>query len=73
MTTTTSEPHRGRLAYTLTEAAEATGLSEKTLTRAIKAGDLLAGRTSEAGRYTITRTALTDWLTATPEPGKETA
>lgn len=73
MTATTSEPHRGRLAYTLSEAAEATGLSEKTLTRAIKAGELNAGRTSEAGRYTITRAALTAWLTATPEPREETA
>lgn len=73
MTTTTSEPHRGRLAYTLSEAAEATGLSEKTLTRAIKAGDLAAGRTSEAGRYTITRDALTAWLTATPNDGRADA
>lgn len=56
------------LAYTLATAAEATGLSRKTLDRAIKAGTLRAKRTGltadgePAGSFVILADALQAWL-----------
>lgn len=55
------------LSYTLQQAAEAVGLSTKTLSRAIEAGDLLAVKPTEQpgkrGRTLILHTELMAWLT----------
>lgn len=57
-----------KLSYTLTEAAEATGVSEDTLKGAIRRGDLRAKRSSKnddgdgVGKYLLTTAALTAWL-----------
>lgn len=56
------------LAYTLTSGSEATGLSRKTLERAIKSGALRAKRSSvtedgePAGPYVILAGDLQTWL-----------
>lgn len=58
------------LSYTLKTAAEATGLTTTTLSRAIKAGSLVAKRTSKAadgeptGSYVILAADLKAWLEA---------
>jgi excisionase family DNA binding protein len=57
-----------KLALTAQEAAVATGVSEKTITRAIKSGRLRAKRSSvdangnPAGRYLILVAELQAWL-----------
>lgn len=55
-------PSTTKIAYTLSEAAEAVGLSEKTLERAIQAGELKASRPTR--RWSITVKDLTDWITS---------
>jgi hypothetical protein len=57
-----------KLAYSLFEAAEATGLSEDSLKQAIRRGDLKAKRSARSedgdgvGKYILTATALNAWL-----------
>lgn len=56
-----------RLAYTRKEAAEACGVSEDTIRRAINSGALRAKRTSRkgdkaTGKYLITAKDLQAWL-----------
>lgn len=60
-----------RLAYTRSEAAEACGVSEDTIKKAIAKGLLRAKRSGRkdddpngdgVGKYLITAPALTDWL-----------
>lgn len=58
-----------KLAYTREEAAQACGVSVRTIARAIGSGDLRAKRSGEndkdgrgTGKYLITADALTEWL-----------
>lgn len=57
-----------RLAYTIRTAADATGLSQQTIMRAIKSGALRAKRSSvtedgePAGSYVILAPSLEAWL-----------
>lgn len=57
-----------RLAYDKREAAEACGVSEDTIKKAIAAGHLRAKRSARdsdgdgVGKYLITRAALEAWL-----------
>lgn len=52
-----------RLAYTRKEAAEACGVSEDTIRRAINSGALRAKRTGRTGgKYLITAKDLESWL-----------
>lgn len=57
-----------RLAYDKREAAEACGVSEDTIKKAINSGALRAKRSSKnedgdgVGKYLITRAALEAWL-----------
>lgn len=57
-----------KLAYTRQEAAEACGVSEDTIKKAINAGALKAKRSGKTddgdgvGKYLITTTALNAWL-----------
>lgn len=61
------------LAYTIRTAALATGLSRKSIERAIKSGALPAKRTSvtrdgePAGSYLILASALAEWLERLPD------
>ena len=61
------------LSYTTTGAAAATGLSAKTISRAIKAKHLRAKRSHEnedgslAGPYVIFHTDLMAWLEGMPD------
>lgn len=56
------------VAYTIATAAEATGLSRKTIERAVKAGKLRAKRSSltpdgePTGSYVIPAPALAAWI-----------
>lgn len=56
-----------KVAYTVAEAAEATGVSERTIARAIKAGDLRASRPKVGGKAVakdlIARAELERWAT----------
>jgi hypothetical protein len=57
-----------KLAYSLLEAADATGLSEDSLKQAIRRGDLKAKRSARSedgdgvGKYILTASALNAWL-----------
>lgn len=57
-----------KIAYSATEAAEATGVAPDTIKRAIRAGQLKAKRTAidskgvPAGKYLILHTDLIAWL-----------
>lgn len=61
------------LAYTFRTAEEATGLSRKTLERAVKAGRLKAKRTGvtedgqPSGSYVILADGLQAWLDGLPD------
>lgn len=61
------------LAYSKEGAAEATGLSQATIDRAIKSGRLRAKRTSTStdgepvGKYVILASALEAWLESLPD------
>jgi len=59
-----------KLSYTIPEAADATGLSEITIRRAIRAGDLRANRPKVEGREIAKEVILTAelerWLGAEP-------
>lgn len=61
------------LSYTISTAAAATGLSTKTISRAIKSGALPAKRSSRAddgeptGSYLILADSLTAWLDSLPD------
>jgi len=67
--TTTVRP----VSYTIKTAAAATGLSTKTIERAIKSRALRAKRSSETedgeptGSYVILASALTTWLDGLPD------
>lgn len=56
-----------KVAYTVAEAAEATGVSERTIARAIKSGDLAARRPRVGGKPVakdlISRAELERWAT----------
>lgn len=64
-----------KLAYTLVEAGEATGVSPHTLRAEIKRGHLHAKKTGEgtSGTYVIPAEALTAWLWNRPQPITDTA
>lgn len=57
-----------KLAYTLAEAAEACGVSEDTVKKAVRSGALKAKRSARTddgdgvGKYLITTAALNAWL-----------
>lgn len=56
---------RDKVAYTVAEAAEATGVSEATIARAVRAGDIRATRPRVDGKpvakYLIARAELERW------------
>ena len=62
-----------KLAFNTSEAAQAVGLSEDFIKKAIRAGDLRAKRTSRkpngdpSGNYSISAEALTAWWETLPD------
>lgn len=55
---------KARIAYTLTDAAEATGLSERSIADAIRRGDLVAHYPTK--RPQILADDLRDWIASAP-------
>lgn len=62
-----------RIAYTISEAADSTGVSERTIERAINAGALKAKKTSRntdgdpVGKRLVSARALADWFDSLPD------
>lgn len=62
-----------RISYTMAQAAAETGLSERTIRRAVKNGDI-AARHFSARRILIERAELESWIGALPsQPAADSA
>lgn len=57
-----------KLAYTINEAVEATGIGRKSILSAIRAGHLKAVRVgAKSGKWIVSTTSLVNWLDSLPK------
>lgn len=63
-----SAPTPLKLAYTIPEAAEVTGMTEWCIRTAIRSGELHAKQAGARGAYAIPADSLREWLLGTPTP-----